>query len=264
MARILVRSTGDVGSAVAHRLFRDGHAVALVDDARPTHTRRGMAFADAVFDGKAELAGVLAKRMPDADGVEAMLACGRAIPVDVDDADRLAAAIAPDVVVDARMRKRARAESQRHLAPLTIGLGPGFVAGDTVDVAIETAWGDALGAVVRRGATRDLAGEPGEVGGHRRERFVYAPVAGCFRTTRAIGDHVEQGDAVARIGAVILRAPLGGRLRGLCHDGVTVAVRTKVIEVDARDDPALVRGLGARPARIAEGVCAVVAEAFPH
>ena len=37
-------------------------------------------------------------------------------------------------------------------------------------------------------------------------------------------------------------------------DGVPVAVRTKVIEIDPRGDPAAAVGLGARPRRIAEGV----------
>ena len=45
----------------------------------------------------------------------------------------------------------------RGLAPLTIGLGPNFVAGETVDFAVETSWGDALGAVIKRGPTLALA-----------------------------------------------------------------------------------------------------------
>ena len=53
------------------------------------------------------------------------------------------AAVLPDVLVDARMRKRAQPETQRGLAPLTIGLGPNFVAGQTTDLAVETQWGDA-------------------------------------------------------------------------------------------------------------------------
>ena len=42
--RVVVRGTGDVGSAVAHALFGAGLAVALHDDPRPAATRRGMAF----------------------------------------------------------------------------------------------------------------------------------------------------------------------------------------------------------------------------
>ena len=48
---VLVRGSGDVGSAVAHLLLRSGRGVLIHDVDRPAAPRRGMAFADAVFDG---------------------------------------------------------------------------------------------------------------------------------------------------------------------------------------------------------------------
>ncbi len=68
MARCLVRGAGDVGSAVAHALFRAGHAVVIHDDPAPTAHRRRMAFVDSVFDGSATLDGVTARRVNDAAG----------------------------------------------------------------------------------------------------------------------------------------------------------------------------------------------------
>ena len=94
-------------------------------------------------------------------------------------------------VIDARMRKRAVPERQRGIAPLTIGLGPNFIAGDTVDLAIETMWGERLGAIIETGATLPLGGEPRPIGGIGRARFVYAPVAGRFKTRAHIGGLVE-------------------------------------------------------------------------
>jgi xanthine dehydrogenase accessory factor len=41
----LVRGVGDIGSAVAHLVFREGYAVVLHDEPAPTTTKRGMAFA---------------------------------------------------------------------------------------------------------------------------------------------------------------------------------------------------------------------------
>jgi len=76
-----------------------------------------------------------------------------------------------------------------------------------------------------------------------------------------IGDHVEQGAVVATIGGRPLQAPFTGVIRGLTHDGVDVAERTKVIEVDPRCDPAAAFGLGARPKRIAEGVLSALTQA---
>ena len=61
MKKFFVRGSGDVGSAIAHTLFKAGYAVMIHDSARPTATRRKMAFCDAIFDGVAMLEGVQAR-----------------------------------------------------------------------------------------------------------------------------------------------------------------------------------------------------------
>jgi len=164
------------------------------------------------------------------------------------------------VLIDALMRKRHRPEVQRGLAPLTIGLGPNSVAGHTTDVIVETSW-EQLGRVVTRGTALPFQAEPRAIAGHARDRYVYAPVAGTLRSSYAIGQHVAVGEVIARIDETPLAAPLSGVLRGLTHDGVPVAPGTKVIEIDLRGDPALVGGIGERPARIADGVLQTIAAA---
>ena len=152
-------------------------------------------------------------------------------------------------------------EPLRGLAPLAIGLGPGFVAGDNADLVIETAWGEDLGRVIRKGGSRSYSGDPRPLGGHGRERYVYAAVAGTFRTTPGDRGRVDKGDVVARIDDAVVLAPLSGVLRGLTHDGAGVAIGTKVIEVDPRGDPAGAFGVGERPARIAAGIIEAIATA---
>ena len=85
-------------------------------------------------------------------------------------------------------------------------------------------------------------------------RYVYAPVAGVFRTALQIGSPVRAESPVAYVGATVLTAPLDGVLRGLTHDGVTVTVGANVIEVDPRGPAAVVRGISERPGAIAESV----------
>jgi xanthine dehydrogenase accessory factor len=257
-AVVLVRGSGDVGSAVAAVLQRAGYGVAIHEVAAPAAPRRGMAFADAVFDGRCELDGLLARRIDDVAALPAAVASRDAIPVTTAELAEVLDVLAPAVLVDARMRKRATPERQRHLAPLTIGLGPNVVAGETTHLAIETQWGDALGTVLRAGATRELGGEPRSFDGHGRDRFVYAPAAGVLRTSARIAQRVSAGEVVATIGDEPLAAPLDGILRGLTHDGVEVQAGTKVVEVDPRGDPAKAFGLGPRPRRIAEGVLAAI------
>jgi xanthine dehydrogenase accessory factor len=255
---VLVRGLGDVGSAVAHSLFADKWRVVLHDDPQPTTPRRGMAFADAMYDGVATLEGIAARRMETATDLRASLDQIDWIPVTALPIDEVARVIRPALAVDARMRKRAVPESQRVLAPLTIGLGPGFVAGDQVDIAIETDW-ERAGQIVRSGPTAPLAGEPRAIDGIARERYVYAPVAGVFHTARRIGDLVQQGEEVARIAESPIHAPIAGAIRGLVRGGLPVAARAKVLEVDPRGHGAVVTGIGERPRRIAEGVRRAVA-----
>ena len=170
----LVLGAGDVGSAVAYALFRAGAAVALQDGpAPPAAPRRGMAFADAFFAGHATLAGVAARRLAEPAALAAALdeaACLSCLAGTV--AEALAAAPWA-AVVDARMRKRAAPEDRRAWAPLAVGLGPGFVAGEGAHAkcraAVQTSC-EALGEVVRPGRTLPLRGQPRlipRVGPHR-------------------------------------------------------------------------------------------------
>jgi hypothetical protein len=91
------------------------------DMPQPCATRRGMAFTDAVFDGRAALAGIEAVRLNDVDDIMDALATRVAVPVTVGDFSALVTAVGPDILVDGRMRKRSHPEAQRGLAKLTIG-----------------------------------------------------------------------------------------------------------------------------------------------
>jgi xanthine dehydrogenase accessory factor len=253
---VLVRGIGDVGSAVAHVLFQRGYAVALCDGpAPPTAHRRGMAFTDAVFDGSAKLDGVFACKIDTLDCIVGFASGRLFIPVVTEVFEGALAAAPWHILVDARMRKRAVPECQRGLAPLTIGLGPGFIAGQTIDVAIETAWGDQLGRLIDCGSPSPLAGEPQSIAGIGRERIVYAPCDGIWHTRRSIGDAVESGQLIGWIGQVPTMSPLTGTLRGITRDGVPCSQGTKIVEVDPRPShEAVYRGLCERPRRIAVGV----------
>ena len=258
MTLIVIRGVGEIGSVVALTLFRAGHRVVLHDLPRPAHARRAVAFTDALFDGRATLDGTTAKYARSSQDIPYMVACGRAVPVCDHAFDSLVAALHPDVLIDARMRKRIEPEPQRGLAPLTIGLGPNFVAGATTDVVIETAHGPQTGRVMDVGRAEDFAGEPQPLGGHGRERFVYAPTSGTFHTALDVSAWVTAGAPIASIGGCVLRAPLTGWLRGLAHDGADVERDAKIIEVDASASPESVGRIGERARRIAEGVLTAI------
>ncbi|HNQ05506.1 MAG TPA: nitrogen fixation protein NifQ [Thiobacillaceae bacterium] len=159
----LVRGVNDVASAVALRLHEAGYAVVLEESPAPAVTRRGQSFADALFEGVAQLAGVMARRESDVahwarNGAHDIAVC--ALPLDA-----ILAALQPEVLVDARMRTRAIPESQRGRAPLVIGLGPSFVAGGNVDLAVETAWGGGSGQALSHGRNDEAVSEGSRVFG---------------------------------------------------------------------------------------------------
>ncbi len=265
---VLVLGAGDVGSAVGHTLFRAGVAVALHDGpAPPAAPRRGMAFADTFFDGQARLAGVTARRLARLADLPAAIDEAAFLPFLAGTAAEALAAAPWAAVVDARMRKRAAPEDLRAWAPLAVGLGPGFVAGDGPEAnchaAVETSW-EALGEVVRSGPTLPLRGEPRPIAGVGRERAVYALAAGLFRTGHAIGGRIAAAEPIGTLDGRPLLAPLAGALRGLVRDAVPVEEGAKVAEVDPRADPALCFGLGERPWRIAEGVSALLLGSGPR
>lgn len=178
---VLVRGLGDVASATAHRLFRDGYAVAIHNGPDPPKT---------LFDAEAVLDGLTAGRCEDSRCLSEILEARAFLPVLLADLKVCGNIYAWDVVVDARMQKRIAPEDQRGMAALTIGLGPGQVAGRTADMAVETSWGDRLGAIIGEGSTLPLAGEPRAIEGVGRERNVYALVSGMLRSDYRIGDAV--------------------------------------------------------------------------
>ena len=263
MKSVLVRGIGDIGSTVAHLLHREGYAVVIHDLPLPTWTRRKMAFTDAIFDGEASLVGVAATRM---DQLSALKDAARRAPivVSVHEFHVLLQTHHPDILIDARMRKRQMPERQIHMANCTVGLGPNFIAQETTHLVIETAWGEALGAVIAGGSASPQEGGPRNLGGYGVERVVYAPEAGIFSSDFAIGDDVAAGQIVAQVGFLPLTAPLGGRLRGLTRSGVPVTKGTKVIEIDPRGDAAVITGIGDRPATIAEGVLRAIGDSAPR
>lgn len=251
---VLVLGCGDVGSAIAHRLFRSGVKVAVCDLPQPAHSRRGMAFTDAFFEGSAMLEGVVARHASDLRAMRSIWCEAREIPVVALPEFELFDAVGWHAAVDATMRKDREIPNRSRFVPLAIGVGPGFSPGLNCHVAIESQWGTDMGAVLRDRGTAAVTGGPKTLAGVGYERFVAAPSTGLWHTSAAIGQDVEANEIVGTIDAMPLHSPLKGSLRGLTHDGVMVSAGQRVLEVDPRSPPRIF-GLGARPRAIARGVC---------
>jgi xanthine dehydrogenase accessory factor len=157
----------------------------------------------------------------------------------VDPAGESIRELKPLAVVDGILAKKNLGTS-RDMAPITVALGPGFVAGQDVDAVIETKRGHNLGRVLWEGAAAPNTGIPGIIGGYGRERVIHSPAKGILRTVKHITDRVSKGEVIALVeteaGEVPVKATLDGILRGLIRDGYPVTVGFKMADIDPRTE----------------------------
>jgi xanthine dehydrogenase accessory factor len=232
---VLIRGAGDLATGVAARLHRAGFPLAMTEVQHPTVIRRTVALAEAVFEGQVQVEDLVARRAEAPDVVKGLIVEGT-IPVLVDPELRHLRALGPQVLVDATLAKRNLGLSLS-LAPLVVGVGPGFTAGKDVHAVIDSQRGHFLGRVYWRGSALPDTGTPGPIAGFSTERVVRAPATGIFRGERAIGDSVQAGQRLGRVDAEPVLAPISGVLRGLLHDGLRVRTGMKIGDVDPRDVP---------------------------
>ena len=77
-------------------------------------------------------------------------------------------------------------------APVVIGVGPGFTAGEDCHAVVETMRGHTLGRVIYSGSALPNTNIPGLIGGFAGERVLRAPCDGIFTAVHRIGEHPVQ------------------------------------------------------------------------
>lgn len=164
------------------------------------------------------------------------------VPLLVDERAACVSALHPAAVVDAILAKRNLGTS-REMAPITVGLGPGFTAGEDVDAVVETMRGHHLGRVILQGAAIPNTGVPGVIAGYAAERVIHAPASGEMvfvqdenGQTIDIGALVRKGQEIARVGGVPVLATIDGVLRGLICAGYPVTEGLKIADIDPRPE----------------------------
>lgn len=247
---IVVRGAGDLATGTIHRLKKAGFRLLVLEAEHPAAIRRQVALSEAVYAGSARVEDVEAVRM-DVDLAEKKnrkellepemerIWKKDGVPVLVDPAGLSIAELRPAVVVDAILAKK-NLGTTKEMAPLVIALGPGFTAGEDVDVVIETKRGHNLGRVIRSGSAVPNTGIPGIIGGYGKERVMHAQAEGILRNAASIGDIVEARAVIAEIetenGTVPVEASFSGLLRGLIRDGYPVTKGFKIADIDPRKE----------------------------
>ncbi len=245
-----MRGGGELASAASRLLFLTGFPVIVLEIAKPLAVRRLVSFAQAVFSGEALVEGVMGRRV-DLAAARAALSVRAFLPVVVDGDATSLEGLRPGILVDARMVKRGHSTRRGH-APLVVGLGPGFTAGEDAHAVVETQRGPDLGRVLLHGSAQPDTAVPALVAGVGEDRVLRAPCAGAFVAACRIGDVVAAGDTVGAVDGARVVARCAGLVRGLLADGVGIEAGVKVGDVDPR-------GLAVDPGRISDKARAVAA-----
>jgi xanthine dehydrogenase accessory factor len=239
---LVIRGGGDLASGTAYRLFRAGLHPIITELPQPLAVRRSVSFAESVYAGSVTVEGVKGRKARDLSHALKITRQDE-IPVLVDPHAEILQELINQgiagrkiILVDARMKKSAE-NSERPTADLVIGLGPGFIAGENCDAAIETMRGHFLGRVLWQGAPEGDTGVPDTVAGRDNERVLRAPVDGILVALAELGDLLDKNQPVAQVSGMILRAPFQGVLRGLLRPGITVSRGLKIGDIDPRGDP---------------------------
>lgn len=270
---IICRGAGDLATGIIHRLHRAGHRMIALETDYPAAIRRQVSFCEAVYDGSAVVEGVTARLVPaladaetdtetysgindtpaahivsekwDSSAIEAVLEAGE-VPLLIDQKGESIALLKPDVVVDAIIAKK-NLGTTIDMAPLVIGVGPGFTAGQDVHLVIESMRGHNLARIITDGMAQPNTGVPGNIAGFTSERVIHAPAAGYIHDVRKIGDIVQKGDEIARIYPdkesydnalseyVPVNATITGIIRGLIREGYYFRKGFKIADIDPRE-----------------------------
>ena len=160
----VIRGAGDIAGAIAPRLVRCGASVLMTEIEQPLTVRRTVAFSEAVRVGKVQVEGATAVRAQDVSHALGLLSGEGVVPVLVDPACACVKDVAPDAVVDAVLAKRNLGTSM-DMAPIVVGVGPGFTAGVDCHAVVEIVRGHTLGRTHYEGSALSNTAVPGLVGG---------------------------------------------------------------------------------------------------
>lgn len=229
---VVLRGGGDIATGIGHRLFMAGFKVVVIDIKEPTAIRRKVSFCEAIYIGEIEVEGVKAVLCRTIEEINDNIDKGF-VPVLIDEKGDIISKINPLAVVDSILAKK-NLGTNKDMAPITIGVGPGFEASVDVDLVVETNRGHFLGKVIKKGKAIENTGIPGNIIGYTEERIIRSLGEGVVKNYKNIGDIVKKGESICKTGNVEVLARIDGVIRGLIKDGLSVKKSMKIGDIDPR------------------------------
>ncbi len=229
---IIVRGGGDIASGIIHKLYKCGFKIVILETDQPTSIRREVCFSEAVYDKIKTVEEVTCKLANNTQEIDTILKENN-IPVIIDTKGEYIQKLKPLAVVDSILAKR-NLGTNKSMAPITIGVGPGFNALEDVDCVIETMRGHNLGRIIYQGSAIPNTGIPGIIKGISKERVIYSNTNGTIKTIKNIGEVVKQNEVIAYINETPVLATIDGVLRGIIKNNLYVKENLKIADIDPR------------------------------
>lgn len=235
---VIVRGGGDLATGIIVKLYNCGFNILVLETENPAAIRRNVAFSEAVYEGEKTVEGVTCYLADNLEKAVENIEEGK-LSMIVDPEGLSIEKLKPFALVDAILAKK-NLGTAKDMADITIGIGPGFEAGNDVDFVIETKRGHNLGRIIEKGCAAPNTGIPGNIGGFTSERVIYSPAEGVLETKRNITDVVKKGDIIAIIhteeGDVPVTATIDGIIRGMLRDNTTLKKNFKMADIDPRKE----------------------------
>lgn len=235
---IVIRGGGDIATGTIHKLHRCGFKVVILEIENPSAIRRSVCFSEAVYENKIVVENVVCEKANNLEELYSILDRNN-IPVIIDPSGKYIEKLKPLALVDAILAKK-NLGTKKDMAPITIALGPGFCAGEDVNIVIETMRGHDLGRIIEKGYAIANTGIPGSVKGVSKDRVIYSPSAGIISNIKEIGDIVKKGEVIAKISntenetLTEVKTTIDGVLRGIIRDKSKIKERLKIADIDPR------------------------------
>lgn len=229
---VVFRGGGDLATGAVQKIHRAGFKVLILEVPAPLCVRRTVSLSEAVYERVQRVEDISAVRLSSLDEMEEVFLQDK-VPILIDPNAELIEAIHPLAIIDATIAKR-NIGTNKSMAPISIALGPGYEAGVDVDYVVETNRGHHLGRLLFKGFAAENTGVPGVIGGYSKERVYYSPADGMVDSMKDIGDIVEEGQILAYVDEIPVRAAIRGLVRGMLRGGVPVKKGVKIADVDPR------------------------------
>jgi len=271
--RVLIRGAGELASATAFHLYRQGfESILMLERRYPKAIRRYVCFSEAILDGTTKVQGVRGRFVRNVEEVEEANRSGD-IAVAALALEDVLPSWQPQIFIEAAMLRK-NWGLKRGIAPVVIALGPGYVARKDCDAVVDTVRGPEVGAVLEDTGEALRDSPPARIMGYSGERAVKAVRDGIFFTQQKIGAQIERGERIGTVVSVYgmedfrqgvpvdasypVKARISGVLRGLLRDGVPVKNGDRIADIDPRGNTDDLDHISDKSMRVADGVLEAV------